>query len=175
MSKNHKKNSLPVARVWTDGSACPANPGPGGWAALIQKGNGEENLISGSTPWSSNIRMELTAVLRALQYLETPHVVIIYTDSQYIVDGFRNILFRDKLLKSHYDTWGIILHLAQFHRIKISKVKAHAGDSGNEQVDRAAKKAAKEQPGDPYMWRTERIIEEKRLREKGIEKNSWEW
>ncbi|MCK5644792.1 MAG: hypothetical protein KAJ19_28590, partial [Gammaproteobacteria bacterium] len=94
-----------VVRIWTDGSACPENPGPGGWATLLQYKD-HEKLIGGSTPWSSNIRTELIAVLRGLQYLKKPSVVVIYTDSQYIVDGFRNILYRNKLLKSHYDTWG---------------------------------------------------------------------
>lgn len=172
---SESKSLWPIVRVWTDGSACPENPGPGGWASLLVYSDGEEKILSGSTPWSSNIRMELMAVLRAIQALETPSVVIIYTDSQYIVDGFRNILHRDKLLKSHYDVWGLLLHLSQIHNIKVSKVKAHSGNEGNEIVDKLAKEMAKTQPGDPYMWPTEKIIEDMKLEEKNIEKKSWEF
>ena len=163
----------PVVRIWTDGSACPQNPGPGGWAALLIYKK-EEEILSGSTPWSSNIRMELTAVLRALQHLTEPHIVIVYTDSQYIVDGFRNIQYRNKLLKSHYDVWGLLLHFAQIHKVKISKVKAHSGEPGNERVDKIARDAARGQPGDPYMWPTEILLEDRKLHEKGLEKKSWE-
>ncbi|MCK4827719.1 ribonuclease HI [bacterium] len=168
------KANWPVVRIWTDGSACPENPGPGGWATLLQYKD-HEKLIGGSTPWSSNIRMELIAVLRGIQYLKKPSVVVIYTDSQYIVDGFRNILFRNKLLKSHYDTWGLILHLSQIHSIKVSKVKAHSGNTNNERVDKAARDMAITQPGDEFMTATEKILEERKLREKGIEKKSWEY
>jgi len=167
-------NQLPLIRVWTDGSTNPENPGPGGWAALLIYGE-REKMIGGSTPYSSNIRMELTAVTRAIQALNTPSVVIIYTDSQYIVDGFRNILHRDKLLKSHHDMWGILLHLSQLHQIKIKKVKAHSGLANNERVDKHAKKMAREQPGDNMAWPSERLIEEKLLGEKKFEKNSWEY
>jgi len=174
MIEKKDKAHWPIVRVWTDGSACPENPGPGGWGTLLIYKDHEE-ILSGSTPWSSNIRMELTAVLRALQHLEESHIVIVYTDSQYIVDGFRNIIHRNKLLKSHYDVWGLLLHFAQIHDIKISKVKAHTGVESNERVDKLAKAAARGQPGDPYMWKTEQYLEEKKLREKGLEKKSWEW
>jgi ribonuclease HI len=175
MRNDEDKSTWPIIRVWTDGSACPENPGPGGWATLLVHKK-YEKILSGSTPWSSNIRMELTAVLRALQALKEPSIVVIYTDSQYIVDGFRNILHRDKLLKSHYDVWGLILHLSQIHDIKISKVKAHSGEEGNERVDKIAKSMAKNQPGDKYMWESEKFLEERKLHEKGLlEKKSWEW
>jgi len=166
----------PVVRMWTDGSACPDNPGPGGWATVLIFEDHEIEL-SGSTPWSSNIRMELTAVLRGLQYLDVPSFVVVYTDSQYIVDGFRNILHRNKLLKSHYDVWGLILHLSQIHQVRISKVKAHSGVEGNERVDVMARTAARGQLGDTYMWGTERLLEHIKLEERRqkLEKKSWEW
>lgn len=167
----------PVVRVWTDGSACPDNPGPGGWATLLIWEDKQEKILQGSTPWSSNIRMELTAVLRGLQYLKKPHFVVVYTDSQYIVDGFRNILHRNKLLKSHYDVWGIILHLTQIHKVQITKVKGHSGEEGNERVDKLAREYAIGQFGDPYMWPTERVIERIKAEERRakLEKKSWEW
>ncbi len=167
-------NQLPIVRIWTDGSASPENPGPGGWAALLTHGT-YEKMIGGSTPWSSNIRMELTAVLRGIQSLKKESIVIIYTDSQYMVDGFRNILHRDKILKSHHDLWGLLLHLAQIHQVKIKKVKAHSGVPNNGRVDQHAKLMAKTQPGDSRMWPTERVLEKKKLDEKNVQKNSWEY
>lgn len=173
----------PVVRVWTDGSTTPTNPGPGGWAALlitkseIAKDGKLEKVISGSSPHASNIRMELMGVLRALQFLRMPSIVILYTDSQYIVDGFRNITHRQKLLKSHYDTWGLILHYSQIHRIRINKVKAHSGEEGNERVDRAAKKAARGQEGDPFMTPSEKMFEKMKASENERvkkERKSWE-
>jgi ribonuclease HI len=173
-NKKTDRSTWPIVRIWTDGSACPENPGPGGWATLLQHKD-DEKMIGGSTPWSSNIRMELVAALRGLQYLKKPSVVVIYTDSQYIVDGFRNILYRNKLLKSHYDVWGLILHLSQIHSIKISKVKAHSGNTNNERVDKVAREMAITQPGDEFITATEKILEERKLHEKGIEKKSWEY
>jgi ribonuclease HI len=167
-------NQQPVVRIWVDGSVSPENPGPGGWAALLIHGD-HEKIIGGSTPWSSNIRMELTAVLRGIQALKRESIVIIYTDSQYMVDGFRNILHRDKLLKSHHDLWGLLLHLSQIHQVKVKKVKAHSGIPNNERVDQHAKLMAKTQPGDSRMWPTERVLEKKKLDEKHIEKKSWEY
>jgi len=61
------------------------------------------------------------------------------------------------------------------HDIKLSKVKAHSGVKDNERVDRLAKNAALTQIGDPYMWKTEEYMEEKRLGERGLEKKSWEF
>ena len=190
------KSEWPVVRIWTDGSTAPENPGPGGWAAVIHykvneypypmpleekeyslrdEGDVFEEVIYGSTPWTSNIRMELTGVVRALQHLRTSSIAIIYTDSQYIIDGFRNILHRDKLLKSHYDLWGLLLHYSQIHDIKTVKVKGHSGVEGNELADQYAKLGSRGQTGDSYMTKTERMVEERRLSERGIEKNSWEW
>jgi ribonuclease HI len=171
---NIDRSDWPTIRIWTDGSACPENPGPGGWAALLRYRK-YERMISGSSPWSSNIRMELLAVLRAVQQLKVPSNVIIYTDSQYIIDGFRNIIHRNKLLKSHYDIWGLLLHFAQLHHILVKKVKAHSGHVENDRVDEEARRCAIEQVGDPFLWPTEKKIEELRLQSRGIEKRSWEY
>lgn len=161
---------------WTDGSTCPTNPGPGGWAFLIQfhGKNGEKEITrSGSFPYTSNIRMELIAVLRSLQALTRPCKVYLQTDSQYIIDGFRN-LRRDKLLKSHYDVWGLILHLSQIHSVAAIKVKGHSGVPENERVDVLAKAAARGQKGDPYMTSTEILMAEVLDKQKTVEVRSWE-
>lgn len=159
----------PIVHVWTDGSTTPSNPGPGGWAAVLKlKKNNEyvkEEVISGSALHTSNIRMETLAVLRALQYLKTPSIVVIHTDSQYIIDGFKR-LSRNQLLKSHYDIWGLLLHYIQIHNVHLSKVKAHSGVPGNEQADQAAKNAATGQIGDPFITESERLMEELRQKRK---------
>lgn len=169
--------SRPFIRCWTDGSVLPSNPGPGGWAFYAyyttSKGERVELKRSGSNPFTSNIRMELIAVLRLLQCLKKPSRVFFLTDSQYIIDGLRNMR-RDKLLKTHYDVWGLILHLSQVHQISTSKVKAHSGVEENEMVDFLAKKAAREQLGDPFMWPTETIMAKLLNEQKSVERIHWE-
>lgn len=168
----------PIVRCWTDGSVLPSNPGPGGWAyyAYFIDKNGVKHEVerSGSNPYTSNIRMELIAALRFLQSLSLPSKVYLMTDSQYIIDGLRN-LRRDKLLKTHYDVWGLILHLSMIHHIATSKVKAHTGVEENERVDKLAKTAAKEQPGDPYMWSSEKLMAKLLVTQKTVERRSWEY
>jgi ribonuclease HI len=115
--------------------------------------------------------METLAVLRALQFLKVPSVVVIHTDSQYIIDGFKR-LSRNQLLKSHYDIWGLLLHYIQIHHVHLSKVKAHSGVEGNELADKHAKYAARNQIGDFFMSPSEFLIErvrkEKKLDERQI-------
>ena len=68
--------------VYTDGS-CDPNPGPGGWAAVIQFGDGEK-VLSGSNPQTTNNRMELKAALEALLAIEPTEKIALYTDSEYL-------------------------------------------------------------------------------------------
>ena len=72
-------NETPII-IYTDG-ACRGNPGPGGWGALLQAGPHEKALCGGDAHTTNN-RMELTAVIRALQALKRPSAVQIHTDSQ---------------------------------------------------------------------------------------------
>ena len=71
--------------IYTDG-ACSGNPGPGGWAAIL-KYNETQKELSGEEPHTTNNRMELTAVIKALEALKDPCHVILTTDSRYVVDG----------------------------------------------------------------------------------------
>jgi ribonuclease HI len=155
----------PLVRIWTDGSTTPKNPGPGGWAALLvyrdNKDQDHERMIAGSVPYTSNIRMELTAALRALQVLQRPSTIILYTDSQYIIDGFKR-LNRHQILKTHHDLWGLILHYKQLHVVMPTKVKAHSGEAGNERVDAIAKDAALRQIEDMFRTNSEKMIEKYR-------------
>ena len=72
-------------KIYTDG-ACSGNPGKGGWGALIQE-NDNETMISGSAMNTTNNRMELTAVIKALELYEKPREIEIFTDSKYVMQG----------------------------------------------------------------------------------------
>lgn len=71
--------------IYTDG-ACSGNPGPGGWAAILQYG-AHEKEISGGDPMTTNNRMELLGVISALEQLRQPCRVQVYSDSKYVTDA----------------------------------------------------------------------------------------
>jgi ribonuclease HI len=78
-------STAPSVVITTDG-ACKGNPGPGGWAAILQAGS-HERVLQGAEAATTNNRMELTAALRALEALKAPSDVTIVTDSRYLIDG----------------------------------------------------------------------------------------
>jgi ribonuclease HI len=137
-----------VIEIYTDG-ACRGNPGPGGWAALLRRGEREKE-ISGAEPLTTNNRMELTAVIRALEALKRPARAILYTDSEYVRRGIREWLpdwkargWRTAARKpvKNLDLWQRLDQLAAGHQIEWHWVPAHAGVPGNERVDRLANAA----------------------------------
>ena len=143
--------NIPHVTVYTDG-ACSGNPGPGGWGALLQwKGN--EKTLSGGEPNSTNNRMELMAVIRALEALNRPCRVSIHSDSALIVNAFTqgwvdNWLRRgwkraDKKPVENRDLWERLLEAMKPHQVEWVKVKGHAGDERNNRVDRLAVEACK--------------------------------
>ena len=73
--------------VFTDG-ACSGNPGPGGWGAILRY-KGHEKELSGGEAGTTNNRMELTALIRALEQLKEPCLVHVYSDSQYVINGLQ--------------------------------------------------------------------------------------
>src|SRR2546430_2471790 len=85
MSKSASGVNVGPVRIYTDG-ACKGNPGPGGWGAVLQM-DGEEKELFGGEQQTTNNRMELTAVIRALELLERPCQIEVYTDSQYVQKG----------------------------------------------------------------------------------------
>lgn len=142
--------------IYTDG-ACRGNPGAGGWAALLRQG-GHEKEIHGAEPHTTNNRMELTAVIRALEALRRPVEVRVYTDSEYVRRGItewiaswkaRGWRTADKKPVKNQDLWEQLDQLAASHRIEWHWVPGHAGVEGNERVDRLANEAidALEQSG----------------------------
>ena len=82
-----------MIEIYTDG-ACRGNPGPGGWAALLKHG-AHESEISGAEAQTTNNRMELTAVIRALEALKRPVRARLYTDSQYVRRGITRLAVRN--------------------------------------------------------------------------------
>jgi ribonuclease HI len=137
-----------VIEIYTDG-ACRGNPGPGGWAALLQMGEHEKEL-SGAEALTTNNRMELTAVIRALEALKRPVQIRLYTDSQYVRRGITEWLrawkargwrTADRKPVKNQDLWERLEEAGTPHQIEWHWVPGHAGVPGNERVDRLANEA----------------------------------
>lgn len=134
-----------VVEIYTDG-ACRGNPGPGGWAAVLTAGDREKE-ITGAENLTTNNRMELQAVIGALQALRRPAEVRLYTDSQYVRRGLlewlpnwkaRGWKTADKKPVKNQDLWQILDAEAAKHRIEWHWVPGHAGIAGNERCDALA-------------------------------------
>ncbi len=132
--------------IYTDG-ACSGNPGAGGWGAVLKYGAAVKEL-SGFDPETTNNRMELTAVISALEALKEPCEVILTTDSKYVCDGMQKGWAKkwrangwvkgDKKPALNPDLWGKLLDLSDKHRITFVWVKGHAGHPENERCDELA-------------------------------------
>ena len=130
----------------TDG-ACSGNPGPGGWAAVLSF-NGSERELSGGDRQTTNNRMELQAVISALESLREPCVVRMHTDSTYIVKAFtegwiagwqrRGWLTSAKKPVANQDLWEELIALCSVHEVEWIWVRGHANDALNERCDRLA-------------------------------------
>ncbi len=131
---------LPEVVIYTDG-ACDPNPGPGGWAALLRFGDHEKEL-TGADPDTTNNRMELQAVIAALDALKRPCRVRLHTDSEYVQKGVTEWMARWKAKGwkkvANRDLWEALDAAQQRHQIEWEWVRGHAGDPLNERVDRLA-------------------------------------
>lgn len=134
-----------VVHVYTDG-ACKGNPGPGGWGALLQAGAQEKEIFGGEAQTTNN-RMELVAVIRALQALKRPSRLVIHTDSQYVQKGIsewihgwkaRGWLTADRKPVKNADLWRELDALTAGHQISWRWVRGHQGHPGNERADALA-------------------------------------
>jgi ribonuclease HI len=134
--------------IYTDG-ACRGNPGPGGWGATLEMGEHFREL-SGAEAMTTNNRMELTAVISALEALKRPVPVKLYTDSEYVRRGITEWLkswkarawkTADKKPVKNQDLWERLDAVAAQHQIEWHWVKGHSGVPGNERVDRLANAA----------------------------------
>lgn len=134
--------------IYTDG-ACSGNPGPGGWGAVLVY-NGKEKELSGSEKETTNNRMELTAVIMALNALNQPCEVKLTTDSKYVCDAinkgwvysWRKNGWRksDKKPALNVDLWKELLSLLEKHEVEFIWVKGHNGHKYNEICDALAVK-----------------------------------
>lgn len=138
-------SSEPVVEIYTDG-ACKGNPGVGGWGALLRYGNHTRELCGGEALTTNN-RMELTAVIRALEALKRPARVRLFTDSTYVQQGItrwihswrrRGWRTADKKPVKNEDLWRRLDELASLHQVEWVWVRGHAGNASNEQADRLA-------------------------------------
>ncbi|MFN7750952.1 MAG: ribonuclease HI [Pseudomonadota bacterium] len=137
--------------IYADG-ACKGNPGPGGWGALLRAG-GHEREMFGGEPHTTNNRMELTAVIRALEALRRPASVRVYTDSQYVQQGISTWIhgWKRKGWKTaggtpvkNADLWRSLDALAAQHRVEWHWVRGHAGHPDNERADALANRGVAE-------------------------------
>ena len=135
--------------IYTDGS-CLTNPGNGGWAAIINENN-EKKIISGNEKNTTNNRMELLAPINALREIKSVSKIKIYTDSQYVKNGItewintwinNNWKTSKKDDVKNKDLWIELYNLTKLLDIQWIWVKAHDGNTLNEEVDLLAKKAA---------------------------------
>ncbi|AJE97047.1 ribonuclease HI [Pandoraea apista] len=137
--------TLPQVDIYTDG-ACKGNPGPGGWGALLVAGKHRKEMFGGE-PNTTNNRMELLAVIRALEALNKPCHVVLHTDSQYVQKGIsewihgwkaRGWKTAAKEPVKNADLWQTLDAVSQKHEIDWRWVKGHAGHEGNEAADQLA-------------------------------------
>jgi ribonuclease HI len=139
--------SAEVVEVYADG-ACRGNPGPGGWGVLLRAGGRERELHGGEAATTNN-RMELTAVIRALEALAPGARVRVYTDSQYVQKGIsawihdwkrRGWRTADKKPVKNVDLWTRLDELRRGHDVEWHWVRGHAGHPENERADALANK-----------------------------------
>lgn len=138
-----------MIEIYTDGS-CLTNPGNGGWAAIIIE-DGKIKKISGNEKKTTNNRMELLAPINALKEMNSESQISIYTNSQYVKLGItqwinkwiiNNWQTSKKEDVKNKDLWVELFNLNKSLNVKWNWVKAHAGNTMNEEVDLLAKKAA---------------------------------
>lgn len=141
--KSESKNKVVI---YTDGS-CSGNPGPGGWGAILMT-EGQSKEISGGEIETTNNRMELTSVIKALEHLKKPCSVELYSDSAYVVNAFelkwidlwkrKHWRNSEKILVKNLDLWQKLDNLTQLHKVHFNKVKGHADNEFNNRCDELA-------------------------------------
>lgn len=139
---------MKTVTIYTDG-ACSGNPGPGGWGAILMYG-GYKKEMSGGEAQTTNNRMELTGVIRALEALKEPCAVELWSDSKYVIDALqkgwavgwraRGWKKADKKPALNIDLWERLLELAQTHELHYHWVKGHAENEHNNRCDELAVK-----------------------------------
>lgn len=135
----------PRVEIFTDGS-CRGNPGPGGWAALLRRGE-RELEISGGERATTNNRMELLAAIKALESLKRACLVELHTDSSYVRDGIMKWVHSwqlngwrtaDRKPVKNAELWKQLIEASGRHSVTWKWVKGHSGHPENERVDALA-------------------------------------
>lgn len=135
----------------TDG-ACIGNPGRGGWAAILRYGDHKREL-SGSSPQTTNNRMELTAAIEGLRALKEQCEVEVITDSEYLKNGITQWIHgwkkngwktKAKTPVVNQDLWTELDQLVASHDVKWTWTKGHASHEDNNRADELATRAARE-------------------------------
>jgi ribonuclease HI len=142
-----------LVRLFTDG-ACSGNPGPGGWAFILEHpASGQSVEKSGAEADTTNNRMELTGVIEGLAALKRPCQVKLVTDSQYVAKGISEWMAKWKVqgwkrkegnsLKPviNIDLWQRLDELLKVHQVRVEHVLGHQGHPENEACDRMAVEA----------------------------------
>lgn len=133
--------------IYTDG-ACSGNPGPGGWGAILRAGAFEKELWGGE-PATTNNRMEMLAVIRALEALKRPVCARVHTDSQYVQKGISEWIHGWKARGwktaarepvKNADLWRVLDEVATRHQVRWLWVRGHAGHPENERADALARR-----------------------------------
>jgi ribonuclease HI len=140
--------------IYTDG-ACKGNPGPGGWGALLVAGDRVKEIYGGELATTNN-RMELTAVIRALESLTRDCDVDLFTDSQYVKQGIEDWIHgwkrngwktADRKPVKNAELWRELEQQAARHRVRWHWVRGHSEDAGNERADALANRGVEEVRG----------------------------
>ena len=135
--------------LYTDG-ACLGNPGPGGWAYILRDGDCEVEG-SGGSAGTTNQRMEVTAVLRALESIESPASIEIWSDSKYVTDGLTQWMdgwiqkgwkTASKKPVANQDLWQPLSVLHESFKIRTHWIRGHTGHPENERCDTLASAVA---------------------------------
>lgn len=136
--------------IYTDG-ACKGNPGPGGWAALIIWDSDNIEELSGGDKHTTNNKMEMTAVIKALEALGNKQYEIdLCSDSQYVINALQkgwakkwrenNWIKWDKQPAKNSDLWEVLLNLVEFHKVHYHWIKGHDTNKFNNRCDELAVK-----------------------------------
>ena len=141
----------PQVVIYTDG-ACKGNPGPGGWGAVLRSGDTVKELYGGERETTNN-RMELMAVIQALQALKRPCLVVLHADSQYVLKGITEWMrgwkakgwkTADKKPVKNADLWQQLDSAVSRHKVTWKWVAGHSGHVENDRADALARAAIHE-------------------------------
>ena len=141
--------------IYTDG-ACSCNPGPGGWGAVLLYKE-QEKRLSGFEDNTTNNRMELLAVIKALEELKEPCNIMLYSDSAYVVNAFLNNWIIEWQMNNwrtanrkevkNIDLWQKLISFTKIHNITFNKVKGHADNKYNNICDSLARSEIEKRQG----------------------------